>query len=55
MSIGAVLALLVLVCCVVALVFGAAAPAWLPYALIAALALAIVLSGYRFPSVPPAA
>lgn len=45
-SVGGLVAVLVLVCVVVALVFKAAAPDWLPYALIGALALAILLSAW---------
>ena len=49
MSLGAILALIVLVIVVVALVFTAAMPAWLPLVLIGALALAILVGGYTFP------
>lgn len=45
-SIGSLIAIVVLVIVVVALVFRAAAPDWLPYVIDGALALAILLSVY---------
>lgn len=53
MSVGGLLAVIVLVIVVVALVFRAAAPDWLPYALDAALALAILLAVYPLRRVAP--
>jgi hypothetical protein len=44
MSVGALLAAIALVIVIVALVFGAAAPSWLPMALIGLLAVAILTS-----------
>lgn len=49
MNVGIILALLVLVACFIAFVFGAAAPDWLPYLLIGMLALAVLLSGLSVP------
>lgn len=46
MSVGSLIAVLVLVCVVVALVFKAAAPDWLPLVLIGGCALAILLSAF---------
>lgn len=46
MSIGGLIAILVLVVAVVSLVFKAAAPDWLPMVLIAGLAIAILLSSF---------
>ncbi len=49
MSVGVIVAFLVLVCVCVALIFSTPGPAWLPYVLTAMLALAILLSGITFP------
>ena len=49
MSIGFILAFLVLAIVVVALVFAAAAPAWLPLVLTGMLALAILTGGIMVP------
>lgn len=48
MSIGWLLAVIVLILVVVALVFGAAAPPWLPLVMIGTLAVAILLSPVSF-------
>lgn len=44
MSIGGLIALVVLVVCVIALLV--TTPAWLPFALIGGLAIGVLLSGY---------
>lgn len=46
MSIGALIAIVVLVICVVALVFAPGSPSWLPFALIGSLAVAVLLSPF---------
>lgn len=53
MSVGGLIAILVLLVCVVALVFSAVAPAWLPLVLTACLALAILFSGWVLPTRTP--
>ena len=52
MSLGSILALLVLIVAVVALVFSTAMPGWLPLVLTAGLALAILTGGYTVPLRP---
>jgi hypothetical protein len=55
MSVGALIAVLVLVCVIVALVFKTVAPDWLPLVLIGGCALAILLSAFPIKWGPPAA
>lgn len=52
MSFGIILAFLVLIGVFIAIVFRAAAPDWLPMLFIGMLALALLMSDFRFPWKP---